>query len=127
MLSHAGGIRRILVEGAEVCIQQVCWICEARMPSPGPYVVSLEVRNPLETAEEITLARTLVGLDGWEVNMLDGVGLGGGDAAEVEVTLLPPPLEEYGTWFVGDESYLKVWAYASDDRLIGGAWIRVSR
>ena len=92
VLSHEEGIRRILVEGAEVCIQQVCWVCEERFPSPGPYVVSLEVRNPLETAEEITLAKTLVGLNGWEVDMLDGVGLEGGDAAEIEIILLPPAL-----------------------------------
>jgi hypothetical protein len=125
ILSSAEGIRRVVVEGSEVCIQQVCWTCEEQEAPLEPFAVFLEVRNPLESAQEITLARKLVGLNGWMLEMPDTIGLGPGEGLGIDVILTPPPPESGQPPFAGDETYLEIWAYTVEEQLVGGARIQV--
>jgi hypothetical protein len=127
VLSSVEGIRRIVVEGSEVCIQQVCWTCREQEAPLEPISVLMEVRNPLESAQEITLARKLVGLNGWTLVMPDTIGLGAGEGVGIDVVLTPPPPDFGQPPFAGDETYLEIWAYTEEEQLIGGARIQVFR
>jgi len=86
-----------------------------------PRFVSLEVRNPLATTEEISLAYKLIGLPGWQVDMPDAITLEPGESVEVDVQLIPPEAKTRP----GDEGRVEIWTHTPDGQLIGGAWIQV--
>ena len=93
--------------------------------APQPF--SLEVRNPLDAAQVISLTHRVVGLPGWQAETPAAVTLGPGASRMIDVrvtrphraqalTLGPPP---------GDAGYVDVWANTSDGRIIGGARLQV--
>ncbi len=91
-----------------------------------PQPISLEIRNPLDTTQVISLTHSLVGLPKWQVDMPSAVTLGPGEAQTVDVTirrpqahaatLAPPP---------GDEGYVDIWTNTADGLILGGARLQV--
>ena len=55
ILNHFGGILSIEIEGSEVCIQEICWICEEEPPTPTPTATSTITPTPRGVVNDCAL------------------------------------------------------------------------
>ena len=117
-LTRERGIARIDLEGAEICIQRICWECRKE----EQFVIPLEIRNPQSNSTRVFLHTNLVGLPGWQVDIPDNFDLPGGGTANIQVLLVPPA---YGPFYAGDLSYLEVNPLTLEGEILGGARITV--